>query len=179
MLARSKHRVHSLKYGILKIEKYLLLLPVTIISVPGLAWMLLTPLGDLPFIIDRGFTQKLAQFLTLEILTLLSAGALISMWLAIEKYLKNEVALKFSENPYIYVLIIAGVIISLLSLVEFLYPNHYLKQLLGVKENTAFFLMYIFGLPICIPAVHILLLGKQDRANNTLQAMPKSGTPEL
>ena len=141
--------------------------------------MLLTPLGDLSWIIDRGSIQQLAQVLTLEILTLLSAGAIISMWLAIEKYLHNGISIQFSANPFIYVFIVIGIIISFFALVELLYPNHYLKQILGIKESTAFFVIYILGLPICIPAIHILLLGKQIHANNALQATPRNGAPEF
>ena len=146
-------------------EKNLILIPATFIIVPGMMYMLLMPLGDASWVFSIGSAQKQMAFVTFEALTLLSAGALYSIWVAIRKYLDNDSIITFSTNPYIYVAIVIGIIISLASVVEFVYPNHYLKQVLGIREKTAFFALYVFGLPICIPAIHILILAKLNCAN--------------
>ena len=156
--------------SILKIEKYLILYPTTFILVPGLIYMILMPLGDVASVFSNGSTQKQISFLVFEALTLLSAGALYSIWLATEKCLERESTFSYSKHPYIYAGIVVGILISLLSLIELAIPNHYIKQILEVPEKTAFFIMYIFGLPICLPAIHILLMSKYNHANKAINS---------
>ena len=151
---------------ILKLEKYLILSPVTIILVPGLLYLLLMPLGDASWVYSSGSAQKQITFILFEVLTLLSAGALYAIWVAVENYLESNITISYSTNPYVYSAIVVGVIISISSLFELAYPNHYLKQVLGMRENTAFLMMYIFGLPICIPAIHMLIIARSSCANN-------------
>ena len=150
---------------ILKLEKYLILGPVTIILVPGLLYLLLMPLGDASWVFSSGSAQKQISFILFEVLTLLSAGALYAIWVAVENYLESNITISFSTNPYVYSAIVIGVIISLSSLFELVYPNHLLKQALSIRENTAFLMMYIFGLHICIPAIHMLIVGRLNCAN--------------
>lgn len=149
--------------SILKLEKYLFLVPASIVLVPGLLYMVLMPLGDAPSVFSNGTTQKQIAFVLFEVFTLLSAAALYSIWVAVENYLEDNTTTSFSTNPYLYTAIIIGIILSLSSLFELLYPDHYLKQLLNIPEKTAFLIMFIFGLPICIPAVHVLLLGRKSQ----------------
>ena len=150
-------------------EKYLILFPTTFILVPGLLYMILMPLGDAISVFSNGSLQKQVTFLSFEALTLLSAGSLYSIWLATNSYLDNNVIFTFKNNPYIIVFLIIGIVISLLSVVEIIYPAHYIKQVLQIPEKTAFFIMFIFGLPICIPAIHILGISQSKCASNAFK----------
>ena len=143
------------------------------ILVPGLLYMIFASLGSIPHWQSDIFNQKLSSLLVFEIISLVSFAAIFSLWIAFEKYLNEGIVLKYSISPYIYAGVIAGIVISMAALLELFFPGHYLKQLLGVRDNTAFLSMFIFGLPLCLPAIHLLIIGWMENANQ----LPRSGAP--
>ena len=64
--------------------------------------MVLMPLGDVVSVFSNGSAQKQISFLVFEALTLLSAGALYSIWLATEKSLEKESAFSLFKKIHIF-----------------------------------------------------------------------------
>ena len=162
---------------LLKIEKYLILVPATVILMSGLLYLILVPLGSIPHPESEDFNQKLASLVVFEVLLLPSFAALFSIWTAVDRYLGENIVLKYSTNPYIFAGVVVGIVISMAALFELLFPNHYFKHLMSIQENTAFLSMFIFGLPLCVPAIHLLIASRLEGANQSLGSkMSRSGT---
>lgn len=153
---------------LLKLEVIIILVPITIMSVPGLMYMLIVPLGDFSYALHNDSPIGLIRLLTFETLSIASLLALVSIWIVIVKNIKSDTPLTFSTDPYKYTAIITGVLISIAALIEVLIPDHQVKQFLNIKDHTAFLSMYTLGIPVCIPVVHLLLLGSKRIANNAL-----------
>ena len=95
-----------------------------------------------------------------------SLFALVSIWFVIVKNIKSDIPLNFSTYPYKLTAIIIGILISIAALIEVFLPGHQIKQYLNIEEHTSFLTMYILGLPVCIPAIHLIFLGQKRIAKN-------------
>jgi len=153
---------------LLKLEVIIILVPITVISVPGLLYMNVVLLDGLSLHLYQNYPISFLRTMVYEILSLASLFALVSIWIVIIKNIKNDIPLTFSTYPYKYTAIIIGILISIAALIEHFLPGHQIKQYLNIKEHTSFLTMYILGLPVCIPAVHLILLGSKNIANNAL-----------
>ena len=152
---------------LLTLEIILILVPITLISVPGLLYMLVVFLGSLSFHLYKNYPIHFLQNVTYATLSMASLFALVSIWLVIVKNIKSDIPLNFSTYPYKYTAIIIGILISIAALIEVLIPDHQIKQYLNIKERTAFLSMFILGLPVCVPAAHLMFLGSKNIANKS------------
>lgn len=158
----------STENKLFQIELALFLAPVVALAIPGLLYMFITPLGDLPYLQT---SERIAQFIILEVLTLFSCLALISLSLAAKRYMQSNKLVTFSNTPLTYILLLVGISISFLAAYELANSSHAIKEMLGIKENTAYFVLYTPGLLACIPTLHLLIMSRIKSANKRMQSV--------
>ena len=146
-------------------EVCLILLPVTVILIPGILYMFLVPFGELVSTILRGTTLERMRFITYQSFTVLSACSIYSMWIASHLYISKNKIISFSKNPYLFISIIIGIVISLIGLMEILNPDTYIKEIFEYDIAHSFLNIYFVGLPISIPALHIIFMSQLNHAN--------------
>jgi len=140
---------------------------VLLLAGPGLLYMIITPLGDLWFNLSQ---EKLAQIIIIEILNVATALSLFAICYASYRFINFGQLISPTKTPIVFALLIIGIFISTLAGLELAIPDHMIKPMLGLKDNTAFFVIYIPGLSVCVPTLHLLTMSYIS-ANKRMQSV--------